>query len=377
MSVPGVKGWCPGAHRPMVSGDGLVVRVRPWHGRLSPEHVFGICDLADRFGSGIIDVTRRANVQIRGVSPEGFPALLEGLDELGLLDADADLEARRNVLVTPFHQEGDLTHRLARAVVRTLPRLPDLPAKIGYAVDTGPFPILREEPADIRFERAGDGSLIIRLDGTDAGRAVTEAGAMDALVEAAEWLARGIGPDARRMAKVVTKVRPPESWVQIAPVPPGPRPEPGRVDQGVLLGVPLGRTQGGDLRDLVRQGGAVHLRMTPWRMVLLETQTLPDHPAFIESADDPILAIDACPGAPYCSVATVETRALARRLAGKTGGALHISGCAKGCARSAPADVTLVGRNGAFDLVRNGHAWDDPQTCGLVPDDLLAQFHTS
>ena len=33
MSVaPEVKGWCPGAHRPMMSGDGLVVRVRPLMG---------------------------------------------------------------------------------------------------------------------------------------------------------------------------------------------------------------------------------------------------------------------------------------------------------------------------------------------------------
>ena len=29
MSAPQVKGWCPGAHRPMMSGDGLVVRIRP------------------------------------------------------------------------------------------------------------------------------------------------------------------------------------------------------------------------------------------------------------------------------------------------------------------------------------------------------------
>ena len=28
MSAPIVQGWCPGAHRPMMSGDGLVVRVR-------------------------------------------------------------------------------------------------------------------------------------------------------------------------------------------------------------------------------------------------------------------------------------------------------------------------------------------------------------
>ena len=31
-----VKGWCPGALQPMPSGDGLLVRVRPWCGAFRP-----------------------------------------------------------------------------------------------------------------------------------------------------------------------------------------------------------------------------------------------------------------------------------------------------------------------------------------------------
>lgn len=44
---------------------------------------------------------------------------------------------------------------------------------------------------------------------------------------------------------------------------------------------------------------------------------------------------------------------------------MHISGCDKGCAHPGPADVTLVGRDGKFDLVRNGAAWDRPDETGL------------
>ncbi|MEM8578629.1 MAG: hypothetical protein AAGF60_12320, partial [Pseudomonadota bacterium] len=57
---PNVKGWCPGAHRPMLSGDGLVVRVRPFAGSLSQAQALGLCDLAERFGSGALDLTSRA-----------------------------------------------------------------------------------------------------------------------------------------------------------------------------------------------------------------------------------------------------------------------------------------------------------------------------
>ena len=132
-----VKGWCPGAHRPMMSGDGLVVRVRPRLARLDRAQALGLAALAQRFGSGVIDLTSRANLQIRGVTEADHEALLQELARLDLLDADASLERRRNVLVTPFWQPGDLTERLTRALLGALPALPELPAKVGFAVDTG------------------------------------------------------------------------------------------------------------------------------------------------------------------------------------------------------------------------------------------------
>ncbi|MFD1807161.1 hypothetical protein ACFSHQ_00890 [Gemmobacter lanyuensis] len=36
-----MQGWCPGALRPMMSGDGLVVRVRPRLGRLRADQARG------------------------------------------------------------------------------------------------------------------------------------------------------------------------------------------------------------------------------------------------------------------------------------------------------------------------------------------------
>ena len=70
MSALAIKGWCPGALRPMLSGDGLVVRVRPYGGRLDATQAAGLADLAERYGNGLIDVTSRANLQIRGVSEQ-------------------------------------------------------------------------------------------------------------------------------------------------------------------------------------------------------------------------------------------------------------------------------------------------------------------
>ncbi|MCT4373616.1 hypothetical protein CLG85_026310, partial [Yangia mangrovi] len=64
------------------------------------------------------------------------------------------------------------------------------------------------------------------------------------------------------------------------------------------------------------------------------------------------------------------TRALAARLAPKVRGTLHVSGCAKGCALPRAAKVTLVGRQGSFDLVEDGAPWDTPARTGLSPAQL-------
>jgi len=40
-------------------------------------------------------------------------------------------------------------------------------------------------------------------------------------------------------------------------------------------------------------------------------------------------------------------------------GTVHVSGCAKGCAKSGPADFVLVGSEGRYGIVRNGTARDE------------------
>lgn len=372
MSAPEVKGRCPGALRPMMSGDGLVVRVRPRLARLTAAQAFGLAELADRFGSGLIDLTNRANLQIRGVAEDDHRALLSGLDGLGLLDADPVMESRRNMTVTPFWVAGDLTTRLAGAVTATLPALPEMPAKVGVAIDTGPRPLLRGASADFRFER-GAGGLILRADGAPRGRAVTESSAPEALAELAGWFARHRTGARRRMAAVVEATALPTGWADAAVQPPAPEPAPGWHGQGALLGAPFGQIEAGALRAALEGSGARALRVTPWRLFLLEgAGSLPEGP-FITAPGDPLLTTDACPGAPFCPQATVETRALARALAPRTGGGLHVSGCAKGCARAGAAALTLTGRDGLFDLVKDGRAWDAPLRSGLRPADVLAR----
>ena len=79
---------------------------------------------------------------------------------------------------------------------------------------------------------------------------------------------------------------------------------------------------------------------------------------------DPLLSIDACPGMAGCTSSQVDTRAAAKRLAPALGRmgirTCHVSGCSKGCARSGPADLTLVGVGDCFGVLRYDTAQGKP-----------------
>ena len=373
MSAPQIKGWCPGAHRPMLSGDGLVVRVRPFRAELRTAQVLALCDLARAHGNGTLELTSRANLQIRGVSEATFPGLLETLDALGLIDADPAVEARRNILMPAGWRDGDVTDRLHSALLKTLPSLPPMPAKMGFALDTGLRPELASGSADFRFELDKTGGLILRADGAERGRPVTESRAMDALAEMAAWFAASGGSSAGRMGRLLrqnspARVRLPEEWQRCAPRGPGPARHPGPLPGGRLLGVPFGSMDAGALADVMQRSGARALRLMTGRLLcLLGGECEVPAPGFVTTPGSPLLAAHACPGAPFCPQATVATRALAARLAPEVDGTLHVSGCAKGCALPRAAKITLVGRDGAFDLVRDGAPWDPPSRTGLSP----------
>ena len=355
-----IKGWCPGALRPMESGDGWVVRIRPHGGRLTRVQAVGIAAAARVHGNGRIDLTGRANLQLRGATPGSHAPLIADLRALDLIDADLATERRRNLAVTPFADAR--TDRLAAALEAALAASDlTLPAKFGFAVDTGPAPVLAETPADIRLERGPCGRVILRADGMETG-AATEDPARDAVALAGWFLDRGGAPGGRgRMAALIARGARPGGHDAPA-ARPAPVPVPGLVPQGALVALEFGQIAPETLAALGP------LRLTPWRMLLAEgARAMPDLPGLIHDPADPRLRLRACTGAPGCPQAHAAVRPLARDLAPllPPGAILHVSGCAKGCGWPRAADVTLTATPQGFDLIRNGRAFDPPIRRGL------------
>lgn len=373
MSGFAVKGWCPDAWRPMMTGDGLLVRVRPRLGRLTRMQMLGLCAASVRYGNGQIDATSRANLQIRGVSELGWPDLITALVSLELVDPDPSIEARRNMIVAPDWRVGDDTDRIARTLITRLGELPEMPSKIGFAIDAGAAPLLGEESADFRIERGQDGGLILRADGRATGTSVAPGVEADALIALARWFVETGGIDADRMAR--HKARLPD-WAagEASPATPAPALKPGKHNLGAAYGLPFGRIEAQMLADAVASSNAEAVRVTPWRTLIFEAAEPRPLKGLLHDPADPSMRADACPGQPVCPQATVVTRDLASRLARAVDGHLHVSGCAKGCARARSSDVMLTGRDGLFDLAFHARAGDPPARAGLTPAQIFDHF---
>jgi precorrin-3B synthase len=412
-AAPQIKGWCPSAWRPMLSGDGYLLRLHFSCGIVTSGQARALADLAQRYGNGRIDLTRRANLQIRGVAEERTPELQAALLAEKLIADDAAGEGMPNVIASPLAGRDREALIDIRPLVRELearfaadPRTRDLPGKFCVIVeDGGHFP-LHDLPADIAFEACEQDSgvrFVVRIGDASVGLVETEEVAETALAIAAAFikLRNGHAPHARRMRDLVDKVGLPaittlslgsgctstkaKARRQLAAG--GGRPGDdalGRIGEDVFgVAAPFGSLRSEEvvlLSDLAEYHGEGELRLTPWRAFLLpaiasgaidRVKAECERAGLVTRPSDPRRHIEACTGAPACASASVSTRSMAVALAPLLGpdDTLHVSGCAKACASSAAACVTLVGRDGRFDLVRNGRTTDTPALFGLSAEE--------
>jgi precorrin-3B synthase len=145
----------------------------------------------------------------------------------------------------------------------------------------------------------------------------------------------------------------------------------------VGLGAAFGRIEGGTLASFAEELarlGVTDIRLSPWRTVYAKVGNRADGETLIAAGRalglvvddaDPLVRIDACSGAGCCNATVLPTHDHGRLLAGLAAragftGTVHVSGCPKGCARSAAADLVLIGAGDSYRVVRNGTVRDEP-----------------
>jgi precorrin-3B synthase len=409
---PAIRGWCPGAFAPMASNDGLLIRAKIIGSRASAAQLAAIAATARICGNGLVDLSQRAQLQLRGIAATTLTDALERLDACGLLPRDAPSERITNIVASPLaglspsaaFDANALAAELA-AALQADAVLRALPAKFLFAIDDGGELPLMQVGADTHAEPAGHDRVAIRLAGLDDRAVLAERRAvvvgMLRIARAFVALRDDHPFELRRMSRLVAALGADallrEAGLAASPFERRlPRARPALLGAHALercayagVAAPFGRWRAADLAALAalaQDHGLGEIRLTPWRALLLPAPTreaaerlsrAAQGLGLIVSDDDPALSVVACPGAPECPQAHGETRAhlarlapLAQKLAGVDGVGLHVSGCAKGCARPVPAPVTLVAHDGRFDVIDNGPANGAPYRQGLTIDEV-------
>src|SRR5580700_1852481 len=178
LTLPQRRGACPGLSAPMATGDGLLVRLVPT-GTIALDAFAALCTAARQHGNGIIEVTSRGSIQIRGLSATSAPRFAAAVAALGVAAEDgipvltnplAGLDAED--IIDAGVLAADLRLALARS---SLARR--LSVKVSVAIDGGGLLNLDGIVADVRLRaEAVDGvaALCVSVDGD--GRNATHLG---------------------------------------------------------------------------------------------------------------------------------------------------------------------------------------------------------
>jgi precorrin-3B synthase len=389
----------------MATGDGLLVRLTPTGTTMSCEAFAALCTAARSCGNGVIEITSRGSIQIRGlteVSVKRFAAAVAGIDVAFcegpsvLTDPLAGLDPEEAV------DAGAIAADLRRAIAAA-PFAADIGPKVSIAIDGSSMLHLDAVVADVRMRaQASSAHLHVAVGGDAETASPIGAVAAEHAVETAMRMLRVIaegGPAAR--ARDIVAMNRAAAFRRVigdilVDLPRPPRrqaAEPvathalrdGRVAIGI--GLAFGHAHATALEALTHAAGdlgSTGLRTAPGRALLVLGVTedgarrvaeIAQRLGFIVRADDPRRQIVACAGAPICAAAEISTRALAPSLAadaaiaGADAPMVHLSGCAKGCACPRSTPLTVVGIEGRCGVVVNGSARDAPLVM-LMPEAL-------
>ncbi|WP_408528289.1 precorrin-3B synthase [Paraburkholderia fungorum] len=342
---------CPGLLRVVAARDGGICRIKLPGGELDAAQAMVIADASAQHAAGVIEVTNRANLQVRGVRSGHESALIAALVEAGLgpagaaggVDAAGGLSASaaddvRNVMVSPaagrdpfaLFDTRPLTLELL-ALLQSEPRFAALSPKFALLLDGGERLARLDHPHDVwlaAWQRPEGVRFAFGLAGCPpAAASVTAADALATVLPAQVVpLTRALlhtfldlaDAEATRMRHLLATrsvdavLRRAQTYVDFPlsrdPLLAGWQRAP--ADASLRLGVhaqratgtayaggqpPLGRLDAATLRGLAtlaRQHGNGTLRMTPWQSVLLPDIPADAAPAVLAAMNALGLAVD-------------------------------------------------------------------------------------
>lgn len=391
--------------------DGGICRVKLAGGVLSSNQARAIAEAAEHCASGVLELTNRSNLQIRGVLAGQQSKLIEHLLAADLGPSNPAADDVRNLLLSPaagLDPQALLdTRPLAAALLELLQNTPELhrlSAKFALQLDGGEALAMLEHPHDIWLSALPGmpARLAFGLAGCPGDQPL---GVVDAeqTVSLVEQLLRlfielagnahsrmrqllSVIPASQLLQQLQTRLpfavqAPPADW-QRTPVSPrapiGIYPQQQADLRMVAAGARLGRIDAAQLHalaELAEQHGDASLRLTPWQGVLLPN--IPEHSAnkllhklnelgLLTDAQEPLSQLIACTGSAACAKGLSDSKADALRLSARLRASsvrpqVHLSACPRSCAAAHTAPFTLLASSaGHYQLYQR-----TPQAAGF------------
>jgi precorrin-3B synthase len=371
--------------RIVAARDGGLCRVKLPGGTLSAAGAYAIAEAARAFGDGAVYLTNRANLQLRGVAASHQQALIDHLLAAGLGPSSPGADDIRNLMLSPMAGLDPLatldTRPLAAGLLQVLeqqPRYHALSPKFCIQLDGGEALTVLRHPHDLWLSPLWLGGELHLGLGVASGIAQAfpvaavpaRQGAALVLAVLDRFLALA-GPQPGRMRDLLA-VEPLTALLDglplalhagpLPPLPPRhvpaalgvhPQRQAGRVAVGIAPALGHLSAEGLSALAQMAQGcGSGLLQLTPWQGVLVPDVAQGDAPHVQAQAQALGLLIDphqslaatvACTGSAGCGRGLADTKADAYALARLLGRAVpvHLTGCARSCARASVAPVTL------------------------------------
>ena len=333
-----------------------------------------LAEAAERFAAGILELTARGNLQLRGIIDTS--AVADAVSAAGLLPSPTH-ERVRNVVASP------LSGRLGGVVdvrpwvkeldhaIQATPDLARLPGRFWFSIDDGSADV-SGLAADVGVHAIDGETVALLLAGRDTGVRLTPDQAVPTLITIANRFAKTRG-NAWRISELDDREalltgftpthpagdtfaplsRPPVGWIE-------------QDDGQVALGaaIPLGVLS-------VRQAQfvaaiAAPVVITPWRSLLVcdldegvadasLRVLVPLGLVFDETSR--WLEVSACVGSPGCERSRADVRAEATRVAESGDGAanrVHFVGCERACGSPPAGEVVVATADGYRAIPRRG-----------------------
>ena len=400
---------CPSVAEPLQTGDGWLARLPAPIRPLSLESWSAILRAARRYGNGVLELTTRGGLQVRGLTQGSGAGLARMLRAAGVEDPGVPvLQVNPLSGLDPCERidAAGLADRVRTALVESPLRHP-LGPKVSVVVDGGGSFPLDGVSADVRVEAVpGPRGVALRISAAGTASTAVAVGQVSlengphvvhTLLEriaAAGRAARArsvvdaCGPEALARGLPIESTHGDAAAPRAAAEPLGVHPIRGGCAVG--LGLPLyGSLAVSTLESLlraVRDAGGQALQACPGRALLVlpipaaRVSRLQQDAAdlgFLVHGDDPRRHVVACAGAPACGSALHPTRDVAAEIATSESALLdgsmkvHVSGCTKGCAHPGTAALTLVADPRGYAVVLHGTASGLP--VGVLPVSRVAE----